>query len=57
MEEGSLRCDANVSVRRPGKRRLGTKVEIKNLNSFRNVARAIDYEIETADRALDEVWP
>jgi aspartyl-tRNA(Asn)/glutamyl-tRNA(Gln) amidotransferase subunit B len=45
MEEGSLRCDANVSVRRVGETRLGTKVEIKNLNSFRFVGRAIDFEI------------
>jgi aspartyl-tRNA(Asn)/glutamyl-tRNA(Gln) amidotransferase subunit B len=45
MEEGSLRCDANVSVRRRGESRLGTKAEVKNLNSFRNVARAIEHEI------------
>jgi aspartyl-tRNA(Asn)/glutamyl-tRNA(Gln) amidotransferase subunit B len=45
MEEGSLRCDANVSVRRRGETRLGTKAEIKNLNSFRNVGRAIEHEI------------
>jgi aspartyl-tRNA(Asn)/glutamyl-tRNA(Gln) amidotransferase subunit B len=45
MEEGSLRCDANVSVRRAGETRLGTKTEVKNLNSFRNVARAIEHEI------------
>jgi aspartyl-tRNA(Asn)/glutamyl-tRNA(Gln) amidotransferase subunit B len=45
MEEGSLRCDANVSVRRRGETRLGTKSEIKNLNSFRNVGRAIEHEI------------
>ena len=46
MEEGSLRCDANVSVRPRGSTTLGTRTEIKNLNSFRNVARAIDYEIQ-----------
>lgn len=46
MEEGSLRCDANVSIRIRGEEKLGTKVEIKNLNSFRNVERAIDVEIE-----------
>jgi len=46
MEEGSLRCDANVSVRRRGETRLGTKAEVKNVNSFRNVARAIEHEIE-----------
>ncbi|MFL6195205.1 MAG: Asp-tRNA(Asn)/Glu-tRNA(Gln) amidotransferase subunit GatB [Thermoanaerobaculia bacterium] len=45
MEEGSLRCDANVSVRGKGEARLGTKTEVKNVNSFRNVARAIEYEI------------
>ena len=45
MEEGSLRCDANVSVRCQGETRLGTKVEVKNVNSFRNVARAIEHEI------------
>ncbi|MBF0212722.1 MAG: Asp-tRNA(Asn)/Glu-tRNA(Gln) amidotransferase subunit GatB [Magnetococcales bacterium] len=46
MEEGSFRCDANVSVRRRGETRLGTRAEIKNLNSIRNVMRAIDYEVE-----------
>jgi aspartyl-tRNA(Asn)/glutamyl-tRNA(Gln) amidotransferase subunit B len=46
MEEGSLRCDANVSVRRRGETKLGTKAEVKNVNSFRNVARAIEHEIE-----------
>jgi aspartyl-tRNA(Asn)/glutamyl-tRNA(Gln) amidotransferase subunit B len=45
MEEGSLRCDANVSVRPRGESKLGTKAEIKNVNSFRYVGRAIDYEI------------
>ena len=54
MEEGSLRCDANVSLRRPGDDRLGTKVEIKNLNSFKNVARAIEYEIGRQAARLDE---
>ncbi|MDB5229282.1 MAG: gatB [Chitinophagaceae bacterium] len=46
MEEGSLRCDANVSIRLKGETQLGTKVEVKNLNSIRNVKRAIEYEIE-----------
>jgi aspartyl-tRNA(Asn)/glutamyl-tRNA(Gln) amidotransferase subunit B len=46
MEEGSLRCDANVSVRLKGEERLGTKVEVKNLNSIRNVRRALEFEIE-----------
>jgi aspartyl-tRNA(Asn)/glutamyl-tRNA(Gln) amidotransferase subunit B len=45
MEEGSLRCDANVSVRPRGAETFGTRAEIKNLNSFRNVARAIEHEI------------
>ncbi|MCW3079299.1 Asp-tRNA(Asn)/Glu-tRNA(Gln) amidotransferase subunit GatB [Segetibacter sp.] len=46
MEEGSLRCDANVSIRLKGETALGTKVEVKNLNSIRNVKKAIEYEIE-----------
>jgi aspartyl-tRNA(Asn)/glutamyl-tRNA(Gln) amidotransferase subunit B len=46
MEEGSLRCDANVSVRPAGSSQLGTKTEIKNMNSFRSVHRAIESEIE-----------
>ena len=44
MEEGSMRCDANVSVRLKGDKTLGTKVEVKNLNSIRNVRRAIEFE-------------
>jgi aspartyl-tRNA(Asn)/glutamyl-tRNA(Gln) amidotransferase subunit B len=46
MEEGSLRCDANVSVRLRGTERFGTKVEVKNLNSFRYLQKALEYEIE-----------
>ena len=46
MEEGSLRCDANVSVRLRGAKEFGTKVEVKNLNSFRFLQKALDYEIE-----------
>lgn len=46
MEEGSLRCDANVSIRLRGETKLGTKVEVKNVNSIRNVKRAIDAEIK-----------
>jgi len=46
MEEGSLRCDANVSVRPEGASDFGTKTEVKNLNSFRHVQRALEYEIE-----------
>lgn len=52
LEEGSLRCDCNVSVRRQGETKLGTKVELKNLNSFRFVEKAVEYEI---DRQIDEV--
>jgi len=44
MEEGSLRCDANISVRKKGETKLGTKAEVKNLNSIRNVKRAIEFE-------------
>ncbi len=54
MEEGSLRCDANVSLRRPDDARLGTKVEVKNLNSFRNVARAVEHEIARQTARLEE---
>jgi aspartyl-tRNA(Asn)/glutamyl-tRNA(Gln) amidotransferase subunit B len=46
MEQGSLRCDANVSVRLNGETKFGTKTEVKNMNSFRNVERAIAFEIE-----------
>jgi aspartyl-tRNA(Asn)/glutamyl-tRNA(Gln) amidotransferase subunit B len=46
MEEGSLRCDANVSVRPRGQKEFGTKAEVKNLNSFRHVRAGIEYEIE-----------
>lgn len=46
MEEGSLRCDANVSIRPRGQKELGTRTELKNMNSFRNVERAIRFEIE-----------
>lgn len=46
MEEGSMRCDANISIRLKGETKLGTRVEVKNLNSIRNVKRAIDVEVE-----------
>jgi aspartyl-tRNA(Asn)/glutamyl-tRNA(Gln) amidotransferase subunit B len=46
MEEGSMRCDANVSIRPIGQAEFGTKAEVKNLNSIRNVERAIDHEVE-----------
>src|SRR4029077_1333505 len=53
MEEGSLRCDANVSIRPRGSAELGTRAEIKNLNSFRNVARAIQHEVARQAALLD----
>jgi aspartyl-tRNA(Asn)/glutamyl-tRNA(Gln) amidotransferase subunit B len=53
MEEGSLRCDANVSIRPRGQQTLGTKVEIKNVNSFRFVKQALEYEIERQAEVLD----
>lgn len=53
MEEGSLRCDANVSIRPAGSTQLGTKAEIKNMNSFRSVLRAIESEIERQIEVLD----
>src|SRR5438105_5561896 len=46
MEEGSLRCDANVSVRKAGETKFGTRTELKNINSFRFVQKAIDYEVQ-----------
>jgi aspartyl-tRNA(Asn)/glutamyl-tRNA(Gln) amidotransferase subunit B len=52
MEEGSLRCDANVSVRPVGAEELGTKVEIKNMNSIRSVERAVRHEVERQRQAL-----
>jgi aspartyl-tRNA(Asn)/glutamyl-tRNA(Gln) amidotransferase subunit B len=54
LEEGSLRCDANVSVRPAGTAALGTKVEIKNLNSFRYVQKAIEYEIARQSAVVRE---
>jgi aspartyl-tRNA(Asn)/glutamyl-tRNA(Gln) amidotransferase subunit B len=53
MEEGSFRCDANVSLRPRGAREYGTKIEIKNMNSFRNVQRALEYEVIRQAKALD----
>ncbi len=53
MQEGSFRCDANVSVRPVGQEKLGTRTEIKNVNSFRFVEKAIEYEIERQIRALE----
>lgn len=54
MEEGSLRCDANVSVRPVGQKELGTKTEIKNINSFRGVERAIEYEAMRQAQLLED---
>jgi aspartyl-tRNA(Asn)/glutamyl-tRNA(Gln) amidotransferase subunit B len=53
MEEGSLRCDANVSVRLKGEKKLGTRVEVKNLNSIRNVKKSIEYEIVRIIKVLE----
>ena len=57
MEEGSLRCDANVSVRPEGTSAFGVKTELKNLNSFRHVQRAIEFEIDRHVRARDAGTP
>ena len=54
MEEGSLRCDANVSVRPRGQKTLGTKTEVKNMNSFRHVERALEFEIGRQMQLLED---
>ncbi len=54
MEEGSFRCDANISLRPPGQDELGTKTELKNMNSFRNVQKALEYEIRRQGALLDQ---
>jgi aspartyl-tRNA(Asn)/glutamyl-tRNA(Gln) amidotransferase subunit B len=54
MHEGSLRCDANVSIRPKGTASLGTKTEVKNMNSFRSVGRAVNHEIERQRRCVEE---
>ncbi|MEG6504937.1 Asp-tRNA(Asn)/Glu-tRNA(Gln) amidotransferase subunit GatB [Nitratidesulfovibrio sp. 1201_IL3209] len=54
MEEGSFRCDANVSIRPKGQQEFGTRAELKNLNSFRNVQRAIEYEIARQQDVLED---
>jgi aspartyl-tRNA(Asn)/glutamyl-tRNA(Gln) amidotransferase subunit B len=54
MEEGSLRCDANISIRPVGERGLGTKTELKNMNSFKGVQKALEYEIARQKKAVDE---
>ena len=53
LEEGSFRCDANVSIRPVGEEKLGTRTEIKNMNSFRSVLRAIESEIERQEKLLE----
>ena len=53
MEEGSFRCDANVSIREKGSEKLNEKVEIKNMNRIKAVARAIDYEIARQEKAMN----
>src|SRR5207302_3699958 len=53
MEEGSLRCDANVSVRPVGQERFGTKAEVKNVNSFKYLQKALEYEIERQIELLE----
>ena len=57
MEEGSLRCDANVSVRPAGSAELGVKVEVKNMNSVRSLERALTYEVERQTAALEAGQP
>ncbi|QQE79969.1 Asp-tRNA(Asn)/Glu-tRNA(Gln) amidotransferase subunit GatB [Alicyclobacillus sp. SO9] len=54
MEEGSLRCDANVSLRPVGQEEFGEKTELKNMNSFRNVQRGLEYEVERQTEVLTE---
>ena len=54
MEEGSLRCDANISIRLRGENNMGTKTEVKNMNSFRNVERAINFEINRQMELLED---
>ena len=54
MEEGSLRCDANISIRLKGETKLGTRVEVKNLNSIRNIKKAIEFEIDRLIQITEE---
>jgi aspartyl-tRNA(Asn)/glutamyl-tRNA(Gln) amidotransferase subunit B len=54
MEEGSLRCDANISIRPRGQKKLGTRTELKNLNSFKNVERALHFEIKRQIELVEE---
>ncbi len=54
MEEGSFRCDANISVRPKGEKKLGTKTELKNMNSFRNIQKALEYEIKRQIEVIED---
>ncbi|MGC8651333.1 MAG: Asp-tRNA(Asn)/Glu-tRNA(Gln) amidotransferase subunit GatB, partial [Minisyncoccia bacterium] len=54
MEKGQMRCEVNISLKPKGQKELGTKVEIKNLNSFRVVEKAVDYEIQRQSKLLDQ---
>jgi len=54
MEEGSLRCDANISIRPEGQKEFGTKTEVKNMNSFKNVQKAIEYEIKRQKQTIED---
>ena len=54
MEEGSLRCDANVSIRPIGQKEFGTRTELKNLNSFKFIQKAIEYEVDRQTKILDQ---
>jgi aspartyl-tRNA(Asn)/glutamyl-tRNA(Gln) amidotransferase subunit B len=54
MEQGSLRCDANVSLRQPGEKELGVKTEIKNMNSFKFIEKALEYEIKRQQKILKD---
>ncbi|MFA5925693.1 MAG: Asp-tRNA(Asn)/Glu-tRNA(Gln) amidotransferase subunit GatB [Parcubacteria group bacterium] len=53
MEKGQMRCEANISIRKEGDKNFGTKVEVKNLNSFRSVEKAIEYELGRQEKALE----
>ncbi|MCF7790481.1 MAG: Asp-tRNA(Asn)/Glu-tRNA(Gln) amidotransferase subunit GatB [Victivallales bacterium] len=54
MEKGQMRCDVNISLKPKGRKEFGTKIELKNMNSFRAVHRAVEYEIDRQAEALDE---
>jgi aspartyl/glutamyl-tRNA(Asn/Gln) amidotransferase subunit B (EC 6.3.5.-) len=54
MEEGNFRCDVNISIRPKGSTQLGTRTELKNINSFRNIQRALEYEIERHKEVVEE---